>query len=96
MQDLAQSVYLRDVLFGKKDSQERFEITSFIEMTDRMGVEEFVGYINTHLEMKMFLIGQSISAADIVVHLKMAAHVRDLKDYQKIEIAHAFRWIDHI
>ena len=46
--------------------------------------------------MKMFLIGQSISAADIVVYLKMAAYVRDLKDYQKIEIAHAFRWIDHI
>jgi len=65
-------------------------------MTDRMEVEELVGYINTHLEMKMFLIGQSISAADIVVYLKMAAYVRDLKDYQKIEIAHAFRWIDHI
>ena len=44
----------------------------------------------------MFLIGQSISAADIVVHAKIAENIRNLGDYQKIQVPHAFRWIDHI
>ena len=76
MQEISKSVYLGDLLFGKKDSQERFEIVSFIEMTDRMEVEELVKFINGHLETRMFLIGHSISAADIVVHAKIADAVR--------------------
>ena len=39
MQEIAKSVYLSEVLFGKKDSQERMETCSFIETTDRMEVD---------------------------------------------------------
>ena len=84
MQEIAKSVYLSEVLFGKKDSQERMEICSFIETTDRMQVEELVKFINNHLETRMFLVGHSISAADIVVHAKVAEHIRNLSDYNKM------------
>ena len=42
------------------------------------------------------MVGQSISAADIVVHAKIAQSVRELTDYNKMQVPHAFRWIDHI
>lgn len=44
----------------------------------------------------MFMIGSNITAADIIVHLNIAEHFRDLIDFQKMELAHAFRWVDHI
>ena len=46
--------------------------------------------------MKMFLVGQNISAADIIVALYSAPYIRDLADHEKREVPHAFRWIDHI
>ena len=44
----------------------------------------------------MFLVGQSITCADIAVHLRIAAHFRDLSSSEKKELPHVFRWIDHI
>ena len=46
--------------------------------------------------MKMFLVGQNITAADIIVALYTATYIKDLMDHEKREIPHAFRWIDHI
>jgi glutathione S-transferase len=96
MQELAKAVYLEDVLFGKKDSKERAEIESFIELVTRMKVDELVTHVNGHLATRMFLVGSNITAADIVVHLRMATHFRDLKDWEKLELPNAFRWIDHL
>ena len=84
------------MLFGKKDSKERYEIESFIELANRMEAEELLKHINQHLTMRMFIIGQNITAADIIVHLNVASHFKELLDFQKIEVAHAFRWLDHI
>lgn len=96
MHELTKSVYLQEVLFGKKDSKDRSEIESMIEATSRMTVEELVDFLNKHLEMRMFLVGQNISVADIVAHLKVASHFRGLLGFQKMELPHAFRWLDHI
>ena len=57
MLELARSVYLEEVLFGKKDSKERSEVESFIELANRMNIEELVEHLNKHLEMRMFLVG---------------------------------------
>jgi hypothetical protein len=57
MQELAKAVYLEDVLFGKKDSKERAEIESFIELVTRMKVDELVAHVNGHLATRMFLVG---------------------------------------
>lgn len=81
---------------GKKDSKERLEIESFIEMTSRSSVTELVGYLNKHMEMKMFLVGQNITAADVVVHLYIASEFRGYTDAQKKELPHVFRWVDHV
>jgi len=53
-------------------------------------------HINEHLKMKMFLVGQNITAADIIVALYSATYIKDLADDDKREVPHAFRWIDHI
>jgi glutathione S-transferase len=96
MLEIARSVYLDDVLFGKKDSKERSEVESFIELAHRLSVDELMAHVNEHLAPRMFLVGQNITAADIVVHLRIAAKFRGLMDFQKIELPNAFRWIDHI
>ena len=81
---------------GKKDSKERSEIESFIEMTLKVSEDELVSHVNKHMETRMFLVGQSITCADIVVHLRIAKYFQSFEDTQKKEMPHAFRWIDHI
>jgi hypothetical protein len=96
MLELSRKAYLEDVLFGKQNSKERAEITSFIERACAMSGEELTKEVNEHLKMKMFLVGQNITAADIIVALFSATHIKDLMDHEKREVPHAFRWIDHI
>ena len=103
MLELSRATYLEDVLFAKLNSKERTEISSFIEMTaqssemaDRLEVDELVTFLNEHLSTRMFLVGSNITAADVVVLLRVAAWFRALKDYQKLEMPHVFRWIDHL
>lgn len=71
---VARSAYLEEVLFGKTDSLERYEVTSFIELAQRMTAEELVDHVEAHMAMKMFLVGNSITAADIIVALYCAQH----------------------
>jgi len=40
LREISRACYLEDVLFGKRDSKERFEIGSFIELALRMDGEE--------------------------------------------------------
>jgi len=42
MLDISQACYLEEVLFGKKDSQGRLEISSFIELSQRLPAEELI------------------------------------------------------
>ena len=67
MLEIARAVYLEEVLFGKQDSLSRLEIYSFIELALRQSPEQLIAYLNSHLELKMFLVGHSITAADITV-----------------------------
>lgn len=96
MEEIATAVYLVDILFGKKNTKERANIESFVELANKTSVQELVTHINGHLEMKMFLVGMNITAADIVVHLRIADYFRKLKDSEKKDLPHAFRWIDHV
>ena len=65
-------------------------------MANRIPVQDMITHLNKHLEMRMFLVGMNITAADVVVHLRIAQHFRDLKDTEKKDVPHAFRWVDHI
>ena len=62
MQEIAKSVYLSDVMMGKKDSKERSEIESFIEMACEVSEDELVAHVNKHMETRMFLVGQNITS----------------------------------
>jgi hypothetical protein len=73
MQEIARSVYLEEVLLGKLDSPQRFEILSFIELAIRKSPEELAQLLNAHLELRMFIVGHSITAADILT----LAHIAD-------------------
>ena len=46
-----------------------------------MDGEDLMNHINKHLAMRMFIIGQNITAADIVVHLSVASHMKELIDF---------------
>jgi len=96
MHELAKGVYLQDVLLAKKDTKERAEIEGFVEMTSRVTPKQLIEHLNKHLETKMFLVGQNITAADIVAHLYIAKEFQAFIDAQKKEVPHTFRWVDHI
>lgn len=96
MLEIARAAYLEDILFGSSKGKERAEILSFIELAQGMTGEQLAQFINKHLAMKMFLVGTNVTAADIISCLYVAPYFKELMDFQKIELCHAFRWIDHI
>jgi glutathione S-transferase len=81
MLEMSKVAYLDEILFGKKDSKDRLEIVSYIETAQRLEVEELVAHVNKHLAMKMFLVGQNITAADIIVALYIADYFKELMDF---------------
>lgn len=84
MQEIARAVYLEDVLFGKFDSAQRFEILSLSEVSIRLEAEELAKFLNSHLESRMFLVGHSITAADILAHAHLAEYFFGLGDFEKL------------
>jgi len=81
MLEISKACYLEEILFGKKQSKERFEIESYIEQATRLDTDELLQKVNKALAMKMFLVGQNITAADIVVFLNLATHFKELLDF---------------
>ena len=53
--------------------------------------------INEHMAQRMFLVGESITAADVVVFAALAPlFSTELDAQQKLALPNAFRWVDHI
>jgi hypothetical protein len=66
-------------------------------MAGRLQSKELADFINEHMAERMFLVSTNITAADIVVFTALAPFfAHELKDFEKIQLANAFRWIDHI
>lgn len=97
MLDIAKACYLEEILFGKPDSQQRLDISSFIEQALRLPATELIDVVNSHIgQTRMFLCGLNISAADIVVFAHLARQFASLADHEKLALPHAFRWVDHV
>jgi len=47
-------------------------------------------------QTRMFLSGLNVTVADIVVFAHIAHHFSALPDFEKVQLPHAFRWLDHI
>lgn len=65
-------------------------------MVNRLSTKELIDFVNNHMSARMFLVGTTITVADIVVFAHLAEHFAGLKDFEKLQLPHAFRWIDHI
>jgi glutathione S-transferase len=66
-------------------------------MASRLPKKELAEWINEHMSERMFLVSTNITAADIVIFTTLAPYfANELKDFEKIGLPHAFRWIDHI
>jgi hypothetical protein len=97
MLEIARACYLEEILFGKADSVTRTEIGQFVESVGRLAGRELAEHINTQMATKMFLVGESITTADIVIFAALAPlFSSELQGYEKFALPHAFRWIDHI
>lgn len=97
MLEIARACYLEDVIFCEKDSVSRNEISSFVESVGRLAPREMAESVNSHMAQRMFLVGESITAADIVVFSALAPlFSTELQAPEKLALPHAFRWIDHI
>ncbi len=69
---------------------------SFFEQAIRKSPEDLAKDLNAHLEPRMFLVGHSITAADILAHAHVAEYFAQLPAYEQIQLPNTFRWIDHI
>lgn len=99
MLEIAKACYLEEVLFSKEDSTLRYEISQFIEMVTRLSPPELLSHVNTHMAQRMFLVGDNITAADIVIFSAIAPIMSNgsiSDDAKRTEVPHAFRWVDHI
>jgi hypothetical protein len=97
MTEIARSCYLEDLIMGKKDSLERDQISQYIEMAQSLTAEEIVDFLNSHMKMRMFVVGKTITAADICLFALAGPHFAKMDDREKNDtFPHAFRWIDHI
>ena len=74
MLEIARACYLEDVLFSKDESVARTEIGKFVEIVGRLDAGELTSHINTHMATRMFLVGENITAADVVVFSALAPH----------------------
>ena len=81
MLEISRAAYLEEVLFGSTKGKERPEILSFIELAQGMNGEELAKHVNTHLAMKMFLVGTNVTAADIITCLYIAPYFKELMDF---------------
>lgn len=97
MLEIARACYLEDVLLGEADSVTRNEIGQFVESVGRVSAQEMAEKINEHMAQRMFLVGESITAADVVVFAALAPlFSTELEAPQKLALPNAFRWVDHI
>lgn len=53
-------------------------------MAIRLSPEELTATLNSHLETRMFLVGPSITVADIVALTHLLPHWAALADYEKL------------
>ena len=65
-------------------------------MAQRLNAAEISEYLNKHMAMKMFVVGKSITVADIVLIAVVGPHFSKLEDREKTELPNVFRWVDHI
>ena len=96
MLEVSKACYVEEVLFGQASSSQRLEISEFVESVGRLDAKELADHVNKHMAMRMFLVGENITAADVIVFAALAPYFSQLSADEKFAMPNAFRWIDHI
>lgn len=94
--EISRACYLEDVLMGKKNSDDRTSVSHWYETVMRLSVADMMTLLNTHMATRMFLVGTNVSAADIFVFAHICEHFATLKSFEKMQVPHLFRWVDHV
>jgi len=87
---------LEEIMMCKADTQERDEVSMFVEMAVSLSAEDLSAEVNKHMGMRMFLVGKQVSFADIIVFASLSAHWHFMDDREKTTLPNCFRWLDHI
>lgn len=67
-------------MFVKKEGKEKKDMVGFIDLCFKLNVNELIAHVNKHLAMKMYIIGHTSTAADIVTHLSIANQLKTFSD----------------
>jgi len=94
--EISKACYLEEIMMCKADTQERDEVSMFVEMAVSLSAEDLSAEVNKHMGMRMFLVGKQVSFADIIVFASLSAHWHFMDDREKTTLPNCFRWLDHI
>jgi glutathione S-transferase len=83
MTEIARACYLEDLIMGKKDSADRDQISQYIEMAQNLNAEEIVAFLNNHMKMRMFVVGKTVTAADICLFALAGPFFSKMDDREK-------------
>jgi len=96
MTAISSACYIEDVMIGAPDSTTRDEVSQLVEMAARLSPAELSDYLNDHMKSRMFVVGKSITVADITLFSTMIQYWHSLDVEAKLAKPHCFRWIDHV
>jgi len=95
MAELVKAAGFANILLGDNEN-DKHEVLSFVEMSRKTTPEQLLTHVFKHVEMKMFLVTNHITLADIVVLTHLLTYMKGLDVETLLKHSHAFRWIDHV
>lgn len=95
LQQIAKLTYLQNILFGAT-AEEALQIVSWVQLAEHSSTEELLEILGKHLELRTFLVGRHVTAADLIVVMPVLQHLSVISDFERLQAGHVFRWADHI
>jgi len=92
MTAISSACYIEDVMIGAPDSTTRDEVSQLVEMAARLSPAELSDYLNDHMKSRMFVVGKSITVADITLFSTMIQYWHSLDTESKLAKPNCFRW----
>lgn len=95
VQHLATASKFEAAFLGKTEELAK-QVTAYFEEIPSLNKEELVEKLNTELNLRMFLVGYNITAADIFAYAHVAHLVHGMSDADKNKHNNLFRWARYL
>ena len=82
-------------MFGH-NANEAMQVANWIQLAENADLEELLPILTSHLQLRTFLVGRHVTAADLAVLIPVLHHLSTISDYEKLNNANIFRWADHL